>query len=246
MPRDRLWAGFQGGGLFAETGRRFESVGSQRLISALCPAPDGSVWAGTRGNGLFRVAGSQEIHFGTENGLSSDIITAVAAQAGQCHSRSGRGRERCIACDCWTELRHCGTAGLAFAGAAISALLVGKVREYLRRHERGENLFRLQGTGAPLGPRRLPLLARRSAPLQAGRRWPGVDRNSRPRAGLHRKGSPVGLGHEIGTAGQRCLKASAGNQRRRLGRHRQRHLSCGELPAAGAAAVARRPVDRGK
>jgi len=73
----RLWAGFQSG-LFATTGRRFEPVSSQRLISSICIAPDGSAWAATRGNGLFRIAGAQQMRFGTDSGLSSDIIPAVA------------------------------------------------------------------------------------------------------------------------------------------------------------------------
>jgi len=75
----RLWAGFQSG-LFAATGRRFEPVGSQRLISSLCVSPDGSAWAGTRGNGLFRIVGAQHIRFGADCGLSSDVIPALAAE----------------------------------------------------------------------------------------------------------------------------------------------------------------------
>jgi ligand-binding sensor domain-containing protein/signal transduction histidine kinase len=77
----RLWAGFQSG-LFAATGRRFEPIGVQRLISSICVAPDGSAWAGTRGNGLFRIAGTQQIHFGPDAGLSSDVIPAVAMEPG--------------------------------------------------------------------------------------------------------------------------------------------------------------------
>jgi ligand-binding sensor domain-containing protein/signal transduction histidine kinase len=73
----RLWAGFQSG-LFLEAGKRFEPVGSGRLINALALGVDGSVWTGTWGNGLWRLIGGQAVHFGTADGLSSDIVTAVA------------------------------------------------------------------------------------------------------------------------------------------------------------------------
>jgi ligand-binding sensor domain-containing protein/signal transduction histidine kinase len=118
----RLWAGFQSG-LFAATGRRFEPIDRLRLISSLCVAPDGSAWAGTRGLGLFSLHGTQEIHYGSDTGLSSDFIPALAVEpdgtvligtsAGSVHAlKQGRldtfGRKN------------------GLSGAPISALCAGK------------------------------------------------------------------------------------------------------------------------
>jgi signal transduction histidine kinase/streptogramin lyase len=121
-PDGRLWAGFQSG-LFAATGRRFESIDGQHLISSICLAPDGSPWVGTRGNGLFHVVGSQQIRFGANTGLSSDVISVLAMEpdgailigtsAGCVHRLKGDHLE--------TFGRENG-----LSGAPISALLPGR------------------------------------------------------------------------------------------------------------------------
>ena len=77
----KLWAGFQSGGLFDGTGRRFDRTGNLRLISLPLPRARWQHVGRHAWHGLYRFAGAQEIHFGTAIGLSSDFITAVAAQA---------------------------------------------------------------------------------------------------------------------------------------------------------------------
>jgi ligand-binding sensor domain-containing protein/signal transduction histidine kinase len=118
----RLWAGFQSG-LFAATGRRFEPIGSPRLISSICVAPDGSTWAGTRGLGLFRLASAQEIRFGSDSGLSSDVIPALAIEPdGSVLVGTSAGSVHCLK---QGRLESFGRQN-GLSGAPISALLVGK------------------------------------------------------------------------------------------------------------------------
>jgi signal transduction histidine kinase len=118
----RLWAGFQSG-LFAATGKRFGPIGGQYLISSICVAPDGVAWAGTRGNGLFRILGAQQIRFGSDSGLSSDVIPALAMQSdGAVLIGTSAGSVHRLKED------HLETFGRqnGLSGAPISALLVGR------------------------------------------------------------------------------------------------------------------------
>ena len=145
----RLWAGFQSG-LFAAVGWRFEPIGAQRLISSLCVAPDGTAWAGTRGNGLFRIVGAQQIRFGTDTGLSSDVITALAmapdgavligTSVGDVH----RLKER--------QLETFGTQN-GLSGAPISALLVDRTGGIWAGTGAGEIFRKVKGgfQAAPAG-----------------------------------------------------------------------------------------------
>src|SRR6185369_11881887 len=85
-PDGRLWIGTEDSGLMRFNGTRFESLGSgfpfnsAIHIQSLCFDGSGALWVGTWGEGVLRISDGQQWQqwrYGTGQGLSDDVITAV-------------------------------------------------------------------------------------------------------------------------------------------------------------------------
>ena len=79
-----VWAGFHGAGLALVQGGRVTRIGPERLPAAsvfgLHTDPDGTAWAATSA-GLVRVRGTAVDVFTEADGLTSDVVTAIARDA---------------------------------------------------------------------------------------------------------------------------------------------------------------------
>jgi signal transduction histidine kinase/ligand-binding sensor domain-containing protein len=86
-PAGRIYVALQRGGLYVGESGRFDRHGSagglvpENLFSSLCVTRDGTLWAGTVGDGLYGWRNGRAIQLTTGDGLSSDSVLAVCADA---------------------------------------------------------------------------------------------------------------------------------------------------------------------
>lgn len=78
-----LWIGTDTDGIHILRQQKFRTLPefSEHAITAITQGADGAAWAGTNGDGLDCWRAGESHHFSTNNGLASDVILALAADA---------------------------------------------------------------------------------------------------------------------------------------------------------------------